>query len=248
MNSPRHSISQRALHLCIAISVFSHLISLQAHIFTFKAGATFEGEIAEFKGTNVVLVTSAKDGKPYSLTTSLLSEDDQKYLAMRRRELESEITGAFGVRLGQPFRPELATSKHVFGDGVTLYGFKPQNPLPSFSEYWVRVTPRSNHVFYIVADGRLNWEKAYEERRKILAALEEKYGKAVHRKKDLRSAGTMEYDTMTQGDRVVEVRFVTGNSPSELTSITISYEDKALRKQAEKESGGQERDGLKKRL
>ena len=234
--------------LC-AVAAALHLVgSLHAHSFKFKAGATFEGEVAEFKGTNVVVVVGAKDGRPYSLTVSTLSEADQKYLAGLRQEMQSRIMGAFGMLLGQKFSPALATSKQEpRGGGLPEYGFRPREPLPNFAEYWVAITPRSNQVFKIVAIGHFESQKALEERDRLLAALKEKYGKAVHHKMDFGSVGSAEYDTMTKDGRKVSIiHSFTGSGGA--ASISIAYEDEALRKHAQKESGGEERDGLKKHL
>lgn len=69
-----------AWFLCVAAS-------LHAATLTFKSGATFEGEVVEFIGTNSVIVKSSKDYKPYTITISMLSTACQEYLAACKERL-----------------------------------------------------------------------------------------------------------------------------------------------------------------
>jgi hypothetical protein len=120
--------------------------------------------------------------------------------------------------------------------------------LPNFTEYWVKVTLRSNHVWSIGAIALFGEDsvKASSERRKIVAALEEKYGRAVHAEAS-ESRYTPETDTITKDNREVAVRYANfrrgivlpdgtqavENSPP---LVSIIYEDKSLAAEAEKES------------
>jgi hypothetical protein len=240
----------------LALVGCSAFFASSAVTFTFKSGAKFEGEVIEFKGTNSVVVRSAKDAKPYTITISMLTEDDQQRLA----ELRSQITGAFGMVLGQKFIPSSITALDD-GEGYwRRYRFSPSAPLPGFTQYWVRVTPGSNRIWSIGAVALFGKDSvaAWKERQKLVAALEEKYGKAVHEEAS-ESRYTPETDTITKDNREVAVRYgdfrrgivlpdgtqTVDDSPA---MVSIIYQDKSLAAQAEKESGGHERDELKRKL
>jgi hypothetical protein len=228
----------------LAPCVLLLVTTLRASTFTFKSGAKFEGEVVEFKGTNSVIVRSSKDAKPYTITISMLSDGDQQRLT----ELRSQITGAFGLELGQKYSPS-PTARKELGGRLMGYGFTPRPPLPNFTEYVVAVTPRSNHIFRISATGYFDdGLNAFQERGKLLAALEEKYGKAVH--EDASSSRyTPEIDIITKGSREVRLAYISGNSlRGERASITVIYLDNPLAEQAERESRGREREDLKKQL
>ena len=219
------------------------LCAAGASTFTFKSGARFEGEVVEFKGTNSVVVRSSKDAKQYTIIISMLSDDDQRQLA----ELRSQITGAFGIKLGQKFNLSFASALDSGTGYQKRYRFSPAPPLPNFTEYWVKVTPHSNHVWSIGAIALFGEDsmKAWSERRKIVAALEEKYGKAVHEEASERRY-TPETDTITKDSREVAVRyggfrrgpaFQDGTRIDDSPAIvSILYEGKSLAAEAEKES------------
>ena len=232
----------------LALVGCSALFLVSAATFNFKSGAKFEGEVVEFKGTNSVVVRSTKDAKMYTIICSMLTDEDQHRLV----ELQSQITGAFGIKLGQSFRA--FKTVEVFELTGTKYSaecpFTPTAPLPKFSEYMVRVTPRSNHVYSVMAAAHFGEDslKAYGERVKIVAALEEKYGKAEHTTSIVVHGDKMDVDTITQGNRMVEVRSMgcthgdyeiarlAGTEVSVYPAfVVIEYRDLLLQKEAEKE-------------
>ena len=243
-----HTASMTRISKCVALLALTGCFVLTgaAATFTFKSGAKFEGEVVEFKGTNSLVVRSAKDAKLYTITISMLADEDQHRLV----ELQSQITGAFGIKLGQSFRAvktvevsELSGIKYL-----ASCPFTPTARVPNFSEYVVRVTPRSNHVYSVMASAYFgeNSLKAYGERVKIVAALEEKYGKAEHTTSTDRDK--MDVDTITKGNRIVEVRSMgcthgdyeiarlAGTEvPVYPAFVVIEYRDLLLQNEAEKE-------------
>jgi hypothetical protein len=223
-------------------------LTAQTDMFTFKSGAKFEGEVVEVKGTNSVIVRSAKDAKLYTITISMLTNEEQRRLAT----LQSQIAGAFGIRLGQTFRVANAvkTDERSGMKFLASCPFAPIAPLPNFTEYSVRVTPRSNRVCSVSAGAYFGEDdiKAWAERQKIVAALEEKYGKAIHT--DASSVRyTPETDTITKNNCLVEVRSVSSKPPllapdgsviadGRPACIFIEYRDVSLQNEAEKQLRG----------
>ena len=247
--------------------------------FTFKSGAKFEGEVVEFKDTNMVIVRSAKDGNLYTITASVLAGDgqqrldelraqqakeqaeilaEQHRLAARRLQQDdvpaeqaeddssgqaghpSRITGAFGLKLGQVFEPKYATGTNQTPESMTRkgesikiemvgYNFKPRPPLPHFERYEVGVTPCSNYVYRIAVCADFDsFSAAREEQEKLLAALQEKYGKAAFGSQTNGVYRSWSY-TITQGTREVWLSLSMDTDP---ISLFLDYEDAALHSQA----------------
>jgi hypothetical protein len=112
---------------------------------------------------------------------------------------------------------------------MVAYNFKPRHPLPNFERYEVGVTPYSNYVYRIAVCADFeSFSAAKEEQEKLLAALQEKYGKAtfdswtngVHR--------SWSY-TITLGTRKVWLSLSIDTDP---ISLFLDYEDMALHSQA----------------
>lgn len=258
------------------------LYAAGAATFTFKSGTKFEGDVVEVKGTNSVVVRSAKDGKIYTIILSMLTDADQylitghwpgvsgdhepSYQEILRAERvsreagktlpeqaeddssgqaghPSRITGAFGLKLGQVFDPKYATGTNQTPESMTSkgefikmqmvgYNFKPRHPLPNFERYEVGVTPCSNYVYSIgVSADFESFSSAREEQEKLLAALQEKYGKATF---DSRTNGvyrSWSY-TIKQGTREVWLSLSRDTDP---ISLFLDYGDTALHSQAERE-------------
>jgi hypothetical protein len=234
--------------------------SLRASTFTFKSGTKFEGEVVEFKGTNMVIVRNAKDANLYTITASMLAGNgqqrldelrteqakvlaEQHRLAARRSQEDdvpaeqeekdpSAITGNFGLKLGQRFNLSLATSTNSmitpYGFKIPSYGFQPSYPLTNFTSYWVDVTPRSNVIYSISASTSADFDSSYdwELRMKLLAALEEKYGKSVQSHTD-----EYNYNRITKGTRTVSLIYSRRGGPG----VIIDYQDGVLAGQAERE-------------
>ena len=108
------------------------------------------------------------------------------------------------MKLGQKFDLKYATTTNKLRESFTTkgefvqvdlpsYGFKPRVPLPHFTDYSVEVTPRSNLVYSITTSGMdfESFSTANDEREKLLAVLQQKYGKAtVMLSSDAQSVGT----------------------------------------------------------
>ena len=115
-------------------------------------------------------------------------------LSANERRGKGEITGAFGLKLGEKFDKKKAVSKEktnvwkFVGDGYA-YQFKPKNPFKVFEYYYVYLTDDSR-IYAICADsmrrtknkkGEIKYEwikpkigfKKYEDR--IFEVLNEKY-------------------------------------------------------------------------
>ena len=100
------------------------------------------------------------------------------------------------------------------------------HPLPNFERYEVGVTPCSNYVYRIAvfADFESSTAASQEEE-KLLAALQEKYGKAT-----LTNPWTNTWSyTITQGTREV---CLSRSRNTDATSLFLGYEDTALHSQA----------------
>jgi len=199
-----------------------------------KSGTNIEGTVVEFKGTNSVVIRSAKDEKLYTVKISMLTEDDQ-----RRLDTDASrppITGAFGLALGQKFDPRSAASSEKMGASVQ-YGFKPTVPLPSFSKYYLELTPRSSRIWRIAAMGIFESdgeERAQQVREKTIVALWEKYGRPVHEVDvDERRTEITETDRFTKGDREVSVTYTSAVGRA---FVHLVYRDKSLDKQALQEA------------
>lgn len=240
------------------------VLSAQATTLNFKSGAKFDGEVVEVKGTNV-LARSEKDGKTYTIPVAYLSDVDQMVITghlpshedsqaapemagaakpppeqPEKKGDESQIVGAFGLKLGQVFdlRNATATNKYErdvfvknrsFKVEVTEYDFKPSSPLPLFSHYQVAVTPRSNRVYDIIgatSTAKVERSKVVipDEREKLLSILEQKYGQAEPSRD-----GTTRWYIIRRGD--CKVHLISDDD----RALILTYEDTVLREQAERE-------------
>ncbi len=155
-----------------------------------------------------------------------------------------QIVGAFGLKLGQRFDPKYAVSTNTFRDSfttkgepvyvdMTSYCFKPRNSLPHFTSYDVEVTPRSNFVYSISAmtsalNSLTSPSPFGEERDKLLAVLQQKYGKAV-----AKLSGDCIWHTIKQDTREVTLTF--SHSTNSIPCLSIRYTDTALSRQARSE-------------
>ena len=147
-----------------------------------------------------------------------------------------QIVGAFGIKLGQRFDPTYATFTNKSQESIStkgewvdiklpLYGFKPKNPLSKFDNYNVVVTPLSNIVCSIRAwAGFASAASALAEYRKLVAVLQEQHGKAT-----FLSRKNLQVATIQQNRR--KVRLIC-SVRTNLSSLTVCYEDSALNHQA----------------
>ena len=89
-------------------------------------------------------------------------------------EAEEQITGAFGIKLGQIYPPENCISE----GGVCK--FEPEKKVRAFTDYQVSGTTISHKVYNITASGDMkSLTDCIEEQSLIMAALEKKYGEMV---------------------------------------------------------------------
>jgi hypothetical protein len=197
----------------------------------------------EVTRTNSVLVRSDKDGMVYTLNLDYLT-DEARFIATHGTQPadsasgSEQIVGACGLKLGEWFDPNYATHTNKSTDTVTTkdetlhvnltsYSFKPETPLPNFTDYSVGVTPRSNIVYSI--EMRKSYgaiEAARPEEDKLLAVLQQKYGKAT---RAYYSATKCTMSTIKQGTR--EVSLISG-FPTLGSFVSLRYTDTTLKEQA----------------
>ena len=142
---------------------------------------------------------------------------------------QEEITGAFGINLGNNFDPSSAIGKRELTDGTPMYPFSPKKNFRSFSRYYVLITPKTQKVYSIWGIGSMeNDPTCKKEQQLLMAILQKKYGKKE--KKDLFSSL---YDTemIDQGDKFI----LTKCSGFTDVTIDIRYKDQKLEKLAENE-------------
>lgn len=102
---------------------------------------------------------------------------------------EENITGAFGVKLGQILSsqmietPELAFTY----ESDDTYSFYPDKKFRSFSNYTIRITPKTRKIYSISARrGMYDYSTCEKEQTLIMALLTKKYGETKkYREKDL---------------------------------------------------------------
>jgi len=87
------------------------------------------------------------------------------FLLVSKFSFANNIDGAFGLKIGDYFSNK--TSSRAIK-------FKPQNPLPGVSNYWVRLTPISNRIYEIYATDDVD---SCNIRYELDTILESKYGK-----------------------------------------------------------------------
>ena len=89
-------------------------------------------------------------------------------------EAEEQITGAFGIKLGQIYPLESCNP----GGGTCK--FEPEKKVRVFTDYRVSRTISSHKVYNISASGDMNsLTDCVDEQDMIMAALEKKYGDVV---------------------------------------------------------------------
>lgn len=95
---------------------------------------------------------------------------------------QAEVTGAFGFEFGQVVDPAQLKPLGIEPKGGLRYGFIPANPYVSLTEYELTLTPRSQRVYRITAQGTFkSMERCREELTQLEKALERKYVKTSGR-------------------------------------------------------------------
>lgn len=144
-----------------------------------------------------------------------------------------KITGAFGIELGKKFDPSTVTGKRSLADGTSVHRFKPKKRYHTFSNHYMKTTPKSHLVYSISADGDMENKSVCENEQAILMSiLESKYGP---RKKQFFRITLDNHRTIyqMQNNRFVDT-WCFGLTDEDV-SINIQYIDYDLSAQAEKE-------------
>jgi hypothetical protein len=80
----RMHLSIRIGGLLLSAWIFCIATGLNAATINFKSGATFNGEVLSFKGTDSVVMKSSKDGKAYTILISDLTDSSQRLLESQK--------------------------------------------------------------------------------------------------------------------------------------------------------------------
>jgi formylglycine-generating enzyme required for sulfatase activity len=141
----------------------------------------------------------------------------------------SKISEAFGMKLGDVFDPTKALGQSKLEDGTPMYQFSPTQAFRSFTEYYVMITPQTNKIYCIWAQGPFdNPEMAKKEQALVMELLKEKYG-------DKQKQGLFDSigDVMRidDGNRYI----ITKVSGFSTATLDIRYYDTELQKLAEQE-------------
>ncbi|GEM_PF-4395141 len=111
-------------------------------------------------------------------------EEEPKAEEASKETTVKEITGAFGVTFGET----VETLKSNGFDPVqgkakgAIYNFQPQKKYKVFSNYLVKVTPKSRKIFTVGGIGKTEAMKACQKELNTLEKiLTKKYGKAVNK-------------------------------------------------------------------
>jgi len=152
-----------------------------------------------------------------------------------------KIEGAFGYKLGEVFDPYPSGDKSnpfawnfsilaigTLSDGTAIYKIFSEKPFRSFTKYFIQVTPKTNKIYTIRADGPVkNIAIGKKEQAVLMAILQKKYGSST--KKDFIDS-LYNRETINQGNRYLLSK-VSGID----IEISLHYYDKELQKLAEKE-------------
>jgi hypothetical protein len=226
-------------------------------------------EQAKVRAEDKAAAAAAVQTQPATADDALLKQIGETAAKMLPEQPEGaasnpgQITGAFGLKLGQVFDLRYATStnststllerrgKSVLCD-TRSYDFNPRHPLPHFLHYSVDVTPCSNFVYEVTAisDDFDYGSDALHACDKLLVVLEEKYGPSR-----LMVNGETTYYTFDRENKELSLSCV--RHANENSFLILRYTDPVLALQAKTEymrlneadpAGKAERDRLKKQL
>ena len=149
---------------------------------------------------------------------------------------EEEITGAFGIKLGQILSWQMIRdSELAFTHGIdNMYSFYPEKKFRSFSFYSIAITPKTRRIYNIFASGDMDDDSTCEkEQALIMAILKQKYGEVDKLSSALASLDPhyINPQIIEQGDR--KVGTVCSRLPD--VDLSISYSDSRLSELAENE-------------
>ena len=111
---------------------------------------------------------------------------------------EENITGAFGVKLGQTLSSQMIkTSELKFTYEIDdIYSFYPEKKFRSFSTYTIRITPKTRKIYSISAQrGMYDYSTCEKEQALIMVLLTKKYGE--------KDPFSLYGQTISQGNRSV---------------------------------------------
>ena len=131
----------------------------------------------------------------------------------------TEITGAFGIKFGEPISNLKVT--RTLASGMT-HGVEPPNPLDLLRLYSVETTNEKNLVYRIIGQSLANDKvQCIEDLASILGILEAKYGK-------FQNEGTIY--RFSQGKKAITVSCIaeSGVTQRQVYMIKVTYEDMGL--------------------
>lgn len=144
--------------------------------------------------------------------------------------LGEEITGAFGINLGEKFEMSSAIGESKLEDGTPIYQFTPKSPYRTLEKYFVLLTPQTRQVYSIWAIGEFSEKaEAIKEQSVLAELLSKKYGQLTEPSGF--SASIKKAKRLSVGGRSV-LLLVDGFSSA---NLEIRYYDEALKALAEKE-------------
>ena len=141
-----------------------------------------------------------------------------------------EITGAFGIKLGQKANPEGAKKQVEMRDKRVFYYFTPKVKMPDFEHYMLTITPKTKKIaeIRIMADCA-DEAAAVELRDSLVTKLEESYGARETAGNLANFAKVRKGFVITKGKRYI---MLTINAQNQLV---VSYIDGALKDKAKHE-------------
>ena len=91
-----------------------------------------------------------------------------------------QISGAFGLQLGDEYDTRRTYGKKSKETGLTFYAFSPKKKFRSFSKYAVSLTPMTKKIFSINAIAVFRNSSACENELELISSmLAEKYGEPL---------------------------------------------------------------------
>jgi len=142
----------------------------------------------------------------------------------------SAIEGAYGVKLGEKFDTKIAIGRSKLTDRTPSYKFSPIDPYDKCDSYYVYITPKTNIIYSIVAQGEMENEATCKHEQNVLTELlTKKYGPTEKMESFTIS---QEVESITQGDKAI---YIDCKGPDNAT-LRVAYTDHKLGRQAEKES------------
>jgi hypothetical protein len=128
-------------------------------------------DVATVKAAADTTATNAVPPATQTATTPMATSTDDS------SSNHDEISGAFGIKLGDVVDPASANVVGTTKDGTPQYQFTPVNGLSSLTDYYVLITPETHKIFAVCASGSFDSpELAKNEQAVIMHLLVAKYG------------------------------------------------------------------------